>query len=158
MFGPIVLRVLPYVGVFFAALALGWQVNGWRLNSKLEELQSKYSLAYAAAQQAAREKEQSMQATADKLRRDKDAQINSLNARVRTLTAELQNRPERPTTSSITPDARLGLVAKGCSGAELYREDAEFLVREAARADTIREGYRQCTQQYETVRKYLHSK
>ena len=155
MFGPIVLRVLPYIGVFAAALALGWQVNGWRLNTKIEALEASYARQYAAAQQKARQTEQSMQAAADKLRRDKDAQINSLNTRVRTLTAQLQSRPQRPSTSSITPDARLGLTASGCSGAELYREDGEFLIREAARADTLREGYRQCTQQYETVRKYL---
>jgi hypothetical protein len=155
MFGPIVLRVLPYVGLVVFGLVIGWQVNGWRLNTKLEALEANYARQYAAAQQKAREAEQSMQAAADKLRRDKDAQINSLNSRVRTLTAQLQSRPQRPSTSSITPDARLGLTAKGCSGAELYREDGEFLVREAARADTIRESYKQCTAQYEKARKIM---
>jgi hypothetical protein len=149
------IRFGPYIAVFGVALALGWQVNGWRLNTKIESIQAEYARQYAAAQQKARATEQSMQSAADRLRRDKDAQINNLSTRVRTLTAELRNRPKRPSTSSITPDARLGLTASGCSGAELYREDGEFLIREAARADTIQEGYKQCTQQYETMRKYL---
>jgi len=157
MYGGLIFRFLPYVGVAVIGVALGWQINGWRLESKIERIEANYARQYAAAQQEARAKEQSMQAAADALRRTKDEQIKSLNTRVTTLTAQLRDRPERPAVGSITPDARLGLVAKGCTGAELYRPDGEFLVREAARADAIREGYKQCAQQYETVRKYLNA-
>lgn len=156
MYGGLVLRFLPFVGIAVLGAALGWQINGWRLNSQIADLKENYAKQYAAAQQETRKKEQSMQAAADEIRRTKDAQIRTLNARVSTLTAQLRERPQRPSVSSITPDARIGFVATGCSGAELYREDGEFLVREAARADTVREGYRQCAQQYEAVRKNLN--
>jgi hypothetical protein len=37
-----------------------------------------------------------------------------------------------------------GVECEGASGRELSREDAEFLAREAARADAIRAGLEAC--------------
>jgi hypothetical protein len=157
MYGGLVFRFLPFVAIGALGILVGWQTNGWRLTAQINHIEARHAAQYAAAQEAAREKEQRMQAAADQLREDKDAQIRTITNRLNSVVAQLRSRPERPSVSSITPDARIGLVATGCSGAELYREDGEFLIREAARAEVIKEGYKQCTKQYESVRKYLRT-
>jgi hypothetical protein len=110
--------------------------------------------AHAVAMEAARQKEQALQANADQLRKDKEREIRDLNARAVALTASLRQRPERPTaeTSSVPGAAGTGSAVAGCTGAELSRPDAEFLAREAARADELRAALRQCLSQYETLR------
>jgi hypothetical protein len=156
MFGSVILKLLPFFGVAFVAFATGWTTNGWRLNAKIDNMVATQAKEIADAQHKARQIEQDLQAKADGLRKDADNRIRSLTASRDSLLNELRSRSERPSASSITPDARLGLTAKGCSGAELYREDSEFLVREAARADTLREGYRQCVTQYNEVRRQFN--
>lgn len=92
-----------------------------------------------------REKEQEHQAAADQIRRDKDAKIADINNKLVDAIAELRKRPARP--DQITTDGQ------SCSGRSLYAEDAEFLVREAARADIIRTALAACYDQYDKVAK-----
>lgn len=68
------------------------------------------------------------------------------------LLGSLQARPARPpeTADSGRSAATNGATGFG-TGAQLYREDAEFLAREAARADQIRLALSACTTQYRTV-------
>ena len=110
---------------------------------------------YAAAQAAAREKEQALQAGADQLRQEKDREIRNLNARATALSNSLRDRQERPTAeASAVPSATTnGPVATGCTGEKLYRPDGEFLAREAARGDELRILLKQCRDQYEALRK-----
>ncbi len=75
------------------------------------------------------------------LRQQADSQA-TINNRLRTDLASLRNRPER---SSNLP-ATTGPACTGVTGSELSRPDAEFLVGEAARADTIRAGLIACYQ------------
>lgn len=128
----------------------GWATNGWRLGAKIDRIQAQHAQGVVDAQYKARQAEKRLQNEADRVRRSKDAQILNLNRRVASLIDRVQSRPEG---SGITANPRLGLSAQGCSGEFLYRPDAEFLIREAARADTIREHYKQCYKQYEEVRK-----
>lgn len=109
---------------------------------------------YAAAQEAARKKEQAMQVSADQLRQEKDREIRNLNARAAALTSIVQQRPDRPAKSSeLSAAPSTGSPLASCTGAELSRPDAEFLAREAARADELRAALRQCVEQYKTVSK-----
>jgi hypothetical protein len=109
---------------------------------------------YAAAQAAAREKEQSMQADADTLRKEKDREIRDLSARATALANSLRDRPTRPTTetSALSSTTSNGSAPPGCTGKELYRPDGEFLAREAARGDELRALLKQCRAQYEAIR------
>lgn len=93
-----------------------------------------------------REKEHEYQAEADKIRKDKDEKINSINNQLADAISELRKRPSR---SSETND---GSAAKGCNGSQLYAEDAELLVREAARAEKIRIELLSCYQRYESIK------
>ena len=100
---------------------------------------------YKAAQQAATQKAQEEhQAAADQIRKDKDAQITSINAQLVDAISELRKRPGRAQASSN---------GQGGTGATLSADDAEFLTREAARADIIRTGLSACYQQYDSISK-----
>ena len=95
------------------------------------------------AEKVVREKEHEYQAEADKIRKDKDEKINSINTQLVDAISELRKRPSRANETS---------VGQGGTGASLYAEDAEFLVREAARADQIRAGLQACYQQYDAIK------
>jgi hypothetical protein len=108
---------------------------------------------YAKAQEEARAKEQAMQAAADKLRQEKDREIRDLNARATALANSVQQRPDRATQGgTVSGTAGSGQARSRCTGAELPREDAAFLAREAARADSLRASLNQCLAQYEALK------
>lgn len=100
----------------------------------------------SSQEKAIRAKEHQYQADADKLRTEKDAQIKAINNQLVDAVSELRKRTSR---SSETSD---GSTAKGCDGSKLYAEDAEFLIREASRADEIRVSLLSCYKQYESLK------
>ena len=98
---------------------------------------------YKAAQQTATQKAQEEhQAATDQIRKEKDAQIASINAQLVDAIGELRKRPSRTQAASN---------GQGGTGATLFAEDAEFLIREAARADQIRTGLEACYKQYDSI-------
>ena len=100
---------------------------------------------YKAAQQAATQKAQEEhQAAADQIRKEKDAQITSINAQLVDAVSQLRSRPSR------TQGASNG---QGGTGLSLSAEDSVFLEREAARADILRTGLSACYQQYDSLNK-----
>lgn len=116
------------------------------------------SQAKAAAEKDARDREAGLQAAADKLREDKDAQINRLRADVRDLRYGLQYLPSRPSGIVIgkTPETSLtGEAGQVCPGPILYRETGEDLVSEAERADTIRIELIRLYDLYDRVREVI---
>lgn len=96
-----------------------------------------------------------LQESFDKIQKDKDAKIKNLNARVASLTRSLQERPNRPESSGISNDSRVEETKQGATGAQLYREDGIFLVREAARAELIKEELLTCYKSYDTAKEAL---
>lgn len=93
-----------------------------------------------------RKVEHQYQADADKIRIEKDAQINAINSQLVDSIAELRKRTSRTSETSIRQ------ASKACDGSELFAEDSEFLVREAARADTIRVALQACYNQYDSLK------
>lgn len=138
-----------------AGIALGASFgSGWYIASNLERKASleRELEAYGAYQDAliaARKKEQDIQAKVDQVKRDADAKVKSLNNRVAVLTSELRNRPERP-TGGVPENPSTNPTQ--CTGAGLYRDDSEFLIRLAQDADITREALNQCKQAYEALR------
>ena len=133
------LGILTYVKIGLFALSLcvagylGYAVESSRFNS--------YKQAQQAATQALQEQHQ---AAADQIRKEKDAQIASINTQLADALIGLRERPSR------TQDAANG---QGGTGATLFADDATFLVREAARADIIRTGLAACYDQYDALNK-----
>ena len=93
-----------------------------------------------------RDKEHQYQADADKIRKEKDAQIKAINDQLVDAVSELRKRPSR------ADQAINGQTTKACDGSQLFSEDSEFLVREAARADTIRVALQSCYNQYDSLK------
>lgn len=97
----------------------------------------------AAQEKAIRSKEHQYQADADKIRKEKDAQIQAINDQLVNAISELRKRPSRAAEASN---------GQSCNGTGLYAEDAEFLVREASRADQIRVALQACYNQYDSIK------
>lgn len=97
-------------------------------------------------------KEKTILDNALELEREKNAEITKLNRVADNLRNSLRNRPSRETIvyrdNSEAPRA--------CTGAELSREDGEFLAGEAARAEELIKERDFYYKQYEQVRKKLN--
>jgi hypothetical protein len=128
MFGINIYAVIAMVAV---TLFCGGFVNGC-------------SYQQSKAEKTIRDKEHQYQSDADKIRKEKDAQIKVINTQLVDAVSELRKRPGR------TAEASNG---QGCNGTRLFAEDAEFLVREAARADEMRVALDACYKQYDSVSK-----
>ena len=97
----------------------------------------------ADAQQATKD----LQASTTTTTKAKDAQIAKLNHSLAAALDGLRNRPARPGASDLPSDTATG-SATGCTGAQLYRPDGEFLARESARAGRLLADLAQCQTQY----------
>lgn len=113
-------------------------------------LQLKYEKRLSDAATAARNKEQQMQKDADANLEKKNEEIQDIDRKLNTALNELRKRPKRP--ANPTKDST---VAEACTGTKLYGEDAEFLAREAARADRILTERDYYYDQYESVRRRM---
>jgi len=121
------------------------------VQAQWDQERAKLAEEYAKAQAAAREKEQQLQAQADKLREESYEQIKDINARSDRLIDSLRKRPERP----AAPAGAVSSTASSCSGAsgaELDRTNGEFLARYAADAARLQSALDTCIRQYEAVR------
>ena len=72
-----------------------------------------------------------------------------LQRRVAALTDGLRHRPARPAGGGDVPTGPADPVA--CTGAQLYRPDASFLVGESARADQLRADFAACQAAYDAA-------
>lgn len=78
--------------------------------------------------------------------KEKDVKITSIERNLRSDIERLRNREVRPNVVTITE------TRETCTGTGLYREDAEFLTREAARAEKVRIERDYYWQRYENAR------
>jgi len=133
------LSVIDYVKIGLAAvLLLGAGYTGYSIEAGRFD-------RYKAEQVVQTQKLQDEhQTAADNIRKEKDAQITSINNQLVDAISQLRSRPSRPQGTAN---------GSGGTGATLYADDAEFLVREAARADIIRTGLQACYSQYDSLNK-----
>ena len=96
-----------------------------------------------------------LQQSFDNIQKDKDAKIKNLNARVASLTRSLQERPSRPESSGVPDNSRIEETRQGSTGVGLYREDSQFLLGEAARAELIKEELLGCYKSYDAAKEAL---
>jgi hypothetical protein len=146
--------VLAVAAAGGAGLYQGRELGMAEVQQKWDRERAAQEAEYAAAQAAAREKEQALQASADSLRKEKDREIRDLNARATALANSLRDRPTRPSpeSSPVSSTASVGCPVPVCTGTGLSKEDAGFLAGEAARGDELRTLLKQCHAQYEAIR------
>jgi len=119
------------------------------VNFARQEIISQYERALENQRETSRRSENEIfQSTINRIN-EKDEKIKDLSIERDNLVASLHERERRSNNSNVARDT------KTCTGAELYREDAEFLARESARADRILEERNFWYSQYESVRQIL---
>lgn len=110
----------------------------------------------ADAAKEARDKEQALQAAANKFRDDAYAQINRLRTERDTALDSVRKRPSRadvnPNGAGLSAPAGSGAESKYCTGAELPRQDAEFLIGESAEYQELAIRYNELWDTYQRAR------
>lgn len=147
------------IGIAFAVVVLagisgytkGYQNGKGVVQQAWDKEKRERAEEYAQSLQKALQRQQEMQASADKLRQEKDRETRDLVARNTALANSLRNRPERPTQTSAVSNPS-GAGSSACTARELYREDSEVVVGIAREADEIRIALKQCYAQYNEVR------
>ena len=137
MFSTIQFKLIAYIVAIVLTFFAGWTVNGWRY-------QKKEAAQVIAQEKAIQQKIAQNQTATDQIRKDKDAQIQSINDQLANALVQLRSRPSRSQYS--TNNGQDG------TGRSLSAEDAEFLIREATRADKIRTALDACYKQYDEVK------
>lgn len=104
----------------------------------------------------ARKREQELQAAADKDRRVLNGTIARVRAERDDALGRLQDRADRPQAGAngivLPQPAGTGSAAGSCTGAELYRSDAQFLERHASQCEELRLHYLDLREKYERAR------
>lgn len=141
--------VARYLAVLALGVLVGWVINGWRLNANIASLKASQAEEVSRYYQAARKAEKGLIEATEAIRRKKDNEIKIISSKLQSTLSELRQRQDRLSSADTARDC------KGTTGAELSRQDAEFLTREAARADQLRSALELCYRQYDTVREML---
>lgn len=136
MYWGINLKLAIYAVAATFLFASGWVINGWRYDGM-------YLKMYKNAQNVQNE----LQNQLDNERVKKNAEIKAINSKHNAIVSELRNRTSRSAANTQN--------GKTCTGAELLKEDAEFLIWEAARADEVVAELNYCYANYERARKLL---
>lgn len=133
MLNPWVLIVLL---VTFVANGFYWNAHG--TNTEEARLTAKYNQEKVVMLNEIREREKQKEIQVNEIISRQTKEIENIQ---RNLDAALISLRKRPTRSTTLPESN---TCQGTTGRELSREDAEFLTREAARADQIRAGLAAC--------------
>jgi len=147
------------IGIAFAVVVLagisgytkGYQNGKDTVQQAWDKEKRERAEEYAQSLQKALQRQQEMQASADKLRQEKDRETRDLVARNTALANSLRDRQARPTQTSAVSNPS-GVGSSACTARELYREDSEVVVGIAREADEIRIALKQCYAQYNEVR------
>jgi hypothetical protein len=75
---------------------------------------------------------------------NKENEIYSINKRHSATINSLRNRPERTITITQDRSTPIDSPREGSSGEQLFREDAEFLIGEAAKAEILKQSLLAC--------------
>ena len=109
--------------------------------------------AQAAEVNAARIREQELQAQITAQQRNHRNEVARINARHAAALDGLRDRPERPDSGGVSEGADSGI---GCTGAGLARGDASFLAGFAADAARTQAALDACIVAYDEVRRAVN--
>ena len=152
--GATLLRHWKWVSLGSLAIFAGIQTLrlAW-MTTAVEKITAKVKVMDAKARQIDaqyRLTENTWKVKAAQIVKDKDNEIQAIDAERDAALAKLRNRPRRPAPGTAQSPAN-GEAASGCTGARLFGDDASALIREAARADTIRVALNACYAQYDMI-------
>lgn len=137
--------LLSKILIFILSIAL----SGWFFYGEGKDKEAKKLLEYQNAQKALMiEQENKYQDMLVQSLKEKENAIKDLNKRHSVIVNSLQQRPSRQ-YSNEAPSSPPVCTGTASTGDRLYREDAEFLIGEATRAEVIKQALRACRQQLE---------
>lgn len=141
--------IVILAAVLFLAVTNAWT---WAKATNIADTKwtAKIQTERAKAEADARATEQRRQEAANAITRRHTAEVSTVRRNLELALDSLRDRPERPAVG--VPEAARADCAGG-TGAELFRADAEFLAREAARADEQRAGLDACYRHIDTAMK-----
>jgi len=150
------LRLLAVIGTFtitslaataFYAYSKGRQDGKTLVQARWDAERLAVTAAQAEEAMKARQKEQALQTLLAQQRKEHQNEVRRLVRDHAALADSLRQRADRPAEGAAgVPQGASAKVepATGCTGSQLYRQDGEFLAREAARADQLRLALRAC--------------
>ena len=154
--------------LFVALAASGFNLYSEKMaHSATREDRDRISLAFSTyikdqliknkdAADAARTREQELQVAADKFRSDAYVQINRLRGERDAAIDGLRSRPPRPAAATngagLSAPSGPGAEARGCTAAELYREDAEVVIGAGYDFEELRLEYNKLWDIYQRAR------
>lgn len=144
MFNPWALLTLI---IAFVLNGFYWNAHG--SNAEHTRMVAKLESERAQALQKARDTETQWQEEVNEVTTKQAEKLAEVQHHLDVAIISLRDRPKRSATLPDTPRVECA----GASGRELSREDAEFLAREAARADTLRAGLEVCYAAYDGAMK-----
>lgn len=110
----------------------------------------------AEAKDKSRANEQQLQAAADQDRKKSDETITTLRRQRDAAVAGLRDRPARPAVGAngagLSTPAGPGSEARGCTAAQLYREDAELALGAGYDFEELRAEYNRLWDLYQRAR------
>lgn len=112
----------------------------------LSDLKAQHAEAARTAEASARAKEQAAAETLATIEQKARNDQKRLSADLAAALRELRDRPERPSGGDVSKSPANPV---GCTGAQLYKPDAAFLVGESARADGLRIALARCQAAYD---------
>lgn len=154
------------VVLLLAEAALVWKVRHTALGEGRAQVQAVWdaeraqvAIETAALLALATEKTTTLQVRADKERGTLNARIRSIDLELDESLRRLRTRPSRPAEGADGVPANTGSGPNPvvCSGAGLFAQDAEFLSREAARADVLRLGLKACEARYKDAQNAVNA-
>ena len=142
-------RIIIALVIYITSVVL----SGWYFYGVGRDKEAKKFSEYREAQKAlVLQLQKDNQDKIVSLQKDKENAIKNLNKRHASIIDSLRQRPERPSiTTPQAPSIASVCTGAGSSGDRLYREDAEFLIGEAARAETLRQALKACRAQLEST-------
>jgi hypothetical protein len=113
--------------------------------------------AQAEAEMKARQTEQALQQTINRIKQEKTREATRLANDYAAVLHSLHDREDRPRDGGLPEGASAGAEsARGCTGAELYRDDAAFLAGQANAADQLRLALKACVAHAAAVERELN--
>lgn len=141
--------IIAILGVMLVEFLVLGLVTGLLVSNAKQQVANKYELRISNAQVEAAK-------TTNQIALDHIKQTKELRTQLETITADRNNLAEwvskRPSRNDPTPPNQCSIT-----GAELSREDGEFLAWEAARAERIMKERDDYYNKYESARKRLAS-
>jgi len=144
-------------GSVWYAYSSGKQSGMSQIQMKWDAERLATQAAQAEQQMKARQQEQALKALLAQQRKAHQNEVARIVREHAALTDSLQDRADRPSGGGVPQDSPVGAVpADECTGAQLFRPDAEFLVGEVALATRLQSALRTCLADRAAIERQLN--